>query len=364
MPAVSWPVPRRSLTITGALTTTAGLALLVWLVWTAGPREILSGFSQVGWGLVAIVAIAGVRFAARAAAWRRCLEPPHTLRLSDAFTAVVSGDALGNATPFGPLVGEPAKVAFVRTRVPLGAAFTALAIENVFYTLSVAAMIAAGTIALLLRGSLDTPFVADRLAAAGVDPELLRLAAELAIGAVVVMYVAAAWALWRKPALLSSGLALVGRVWHSPRLQARMDKLRRLEHDIYSFAARRRQSVGPLIALELLFHALGVLEVHLTLWLLLGAPPRLVTSFVLETVNRLITVLFKFVPMQIGVNEGGTVLATQILGLTGQVGLTLAIIRRARVLFWQLAGTALLVRHGLTTRRILEDAELTPSGEA
>ena len=28
------------------------------------------------------------------------------------------------------------------------------------------------------------------------------------------------------------------------------------------------------------------------------------------------------------------------------------------MLFWQLAGTALLVRHGVTTRRILHDREL------
>jgi hypothetical protein len=345
----------------GAVTTAAGVALLVWLVWTAGPREILGGFGQVGWGLLAIVLLAGARFAVRAAAWRLCLEPPHTMRLRDAFTAVVSGDALGNATPFGPIVGEPAKVAFVRTRVPLGPAFTALAVENVFYTLSVAAMIAAGTIALLLRGTLDAPFVADRLLAAGVAPAQLRLAAEFAIAAVFGLYVAAAWALWRRPALISRSVALAGRVWHSPRLQTRLEKLRRLEHDIYSFASRRRQAVGPLVSLELLFHALGVAEVHLTLWLLLGEAPPLVTSFVLETVNRLITVVFKFVPMQVGVNEGGTVLATQILGMTTQTGLTLAIIRRARILIWQLLGTALLVRHGLTTRRILEDAELTES---
>jgi glycosyltransferase 2 family protein len=357
-------VPFRSLPLAGALTTAGGLALFVWLVWAAGPRAVWEGFLQVGWGLLAIIAIAGVRFAARAAAWARCVEPPHRLRLSQAFTAVLSGDALGNATPLGPLVGEPAKVAFVRSRLPLGAAFTALAIENVFYTLSVAAMIAAGTMALLLRGTLDSAFVADRLASAGIDAAILRVAAEIAIAAVLVTYVAVAWALWRRPALLSTGAALLGRLRASPALQTRMEKLRRLEHDIYTFASRRRQAVGPLVAIELLFHALGVLEVHITLWLLLGAPPPLVTSFVLETVNRLITVVFKFVPLQVGVNEGGTVLAAQILGLTPQVGLTLAIIRRARVLFWQLAGTALLVRHGLTARRILDDPELTEPGKA
>ena len=112
------------------------------------------------------------------------------------------GDALGNATPLGPLVSEPAKVAFVRDRVPLGVAFTALAIENVFYTLSVAAMIAAGIIALLLRGGLERE---------------LRLAAEIGIVLVLAIYVGAAWALLRQPALLSRaiGAGRAGSSWRS-----------------------------------------------------------------------------------------------------------------------------------------------------
>jgi hypothetical protein len=339
---------RRSLTLAGTVTTIAGTALFVWLVWNAGPQAIWRGLGQVGWGIFAIIAIAGLRFAVRAAGWIRCLEPPHTLKLSEAFTAVVSGDALGNATPLGPLVSEPAKVAFVRTRVPLGVAFTALAIENLFYTLSVVAMIAAAMTALLLRGGLARD---------------LQLAAEVATVAVLVAYAGLAWALWRKPALLSSTVALAGRVTGWTGLTARLDKVRRLEQDIYTFAARRRQAVGALIPMELAFHALGVAEVHLTLWLLLppDQAPSLVTSFILETTNRLIIVLFKFVPMQQpGVSEVGTVLVAQLLGISAPVASTLVIVRRARMIFWQLAGTALLVRHGVTTRRILDDAELSP----
>lgn len=341
----------RSLTLAGILTTAIGVGLFVWLMWIAGPWQIWQGVRQVGWGLLAIIAIAGVRFGARAAAWIRCLEPPHTLRLSDAWVAVVSGDALGNATPLGPLVGEPAKVAFVRKRVPLDVAFTALAIENLFYTLSVAAVIAAGTIALLLRGGLASDM-------------RLRLGAEIAIGAVLAAYVGVAWALWRKPALLSSVVAQTGRLWKSLLLPARLDRVRRLEQDIYTFASRRRQTIVPLVGTELLFHALGVLEVHLTLWLILGdQTPPLVTSFILETANRLVTVLFKFVPMQQpGLNEVSTVLVAQLLGLNTQTAGTLAIVKRARMLFWQLAGTALLVRHGVTARRILNDRELSASG--
>jgi uncharacterized protein (TIRG00374 family) len=335
--------PRRTLTLAGLVTAAAGIALFIWLTWTAGPKDVWAGVQQVGWGLVAIIAIAGVRFALRGAAWRRCLEPPHTLRMSEAFTAVVSGDALGNVTPLGPLASEPAKVAFVRTRVPLGVAFTALAIENVFYTLSVAAVIAAGTIALLVRG---------------IESEQLRLAAEVAIGVVLAAYAGVAWVLLRQPALLSRLMEVVWRLSRSARLHSRMEKIRRLEQDIYTFASRRRETIGPLIATELGFHALGVLEVHLTLWLL-GDQPRLADSFIFETTNRLSTVLFKFVPQQPGLNEGATVLTAQLLGLSFQTGLNLGIVRRVRMLFWQLTGMILLVRHGISTRRILADEELT-----
>ena len=325
----------------GAITTAAGLALFGLLVWYVGPSAIWQGFRQIGWGLGAIVAIAGARFAARAEAWRRCLEPPHRLRFMDAFAAVLSGDALGNITPLGPVVGEPAKAAFVRGRVPIGAALTALAIENLLYTRAVAAMIAAGAVALLLRADVAAP---------------LRSAGELAVAAVAALYLATVWMLWTRPAILSRAASLLGRLFTSPALHARAEKVRALEHDVYTFGSRRREALAPLAALELAFHALGVLEVHVTLALLLPAPPTLLTSFVLETVNRLITVAFKFVPMQVGVNEAGTAVATQMLGLGLQVGLTLAIVRKARILFWIVVGSALLVRHGLSTRRVLEDA--------
>jgi hypothetical protein len=334
--------PQRGLTVAGVLTTAAGVALFVWLVWYVGPGEIWAGFRQIGWGLAAIVAVAGLRFAVRAAAWRRCLEPPHHLRFVDAFSAVVSGDAIGNITPLGPIVGEPAKIAFVRSRVPIAAALTALAIENVLYTLSVAAMIAAGSIALLLRTDVDAP---------------LRHAGAMAIAGVFALYLLTLWTMWRRPAMLSRVVAAAARWTSSPALEARVVSLRALEDQVYTFASRRGHALLPLAALELAFHALGVLEIHLTLWMLLPEAPPVLTSFVLETVNRLITVVFKPVPIQVGVMEAGTAIVTQMLGLGLQLGLTIAIVRKARVLFWMLVGTALLVRHGLSARRLFDGVE-------
>ena len=330
----------------GLLTAVAGTALFAWLVWSVGPAEIWTGFGQIGWGLVWILILGGLRFAARATAWTLCIEPPHTLSFGAAFNAVVCGDALGNATPLGPLVGEPAKVACVRGRVPVGVALTALAIENVFYTLSVAAMIAAGAVALLVKSSAD-------LRGGGVDlPQRVRELSEVAVAGIVVLFAAAVWVMWRRPAVIGT-LFPDGRPGGS-----RIQKLRAVEHQVLTFASRRRRVMVPLVALELGFHALGVAEKHLTLWLILGVPPPLLTSFIVETTDRLITAAFKFVPFQVGVGEAGTGLITKLLGLGAATGVTVSIVRKARMGIWSLIGTALLVRRGLTARRVLEDAEL------
>jgi hypothetical protein len=332
--------PPRHLSAAGALSVAAGIALFAWMVYRVGPGQVAGGLRQIGWGFVAIVVIAGVRFATRAAAWALCIELPHRLAFRDALAAVVAGDALGNATPLGPIVGEPAKAAFVRTRVPLAAALTALAIENVMYTLSAAAMIAAGMMALLFRFDL---------------PETLREVSEIALLAVVALFATAIWMLWRRPALVSGSLrAITGP---AAGLGSRLDRVRAVEREVYTFAGRRRRVMFPLIGAELMFHALGVAEVHVTLWLLNGAAPSLLTSFILETVNRLITVIFKFIPMQIGVNEAGTALVTQVLGLGASIGVTLGVVRKIRMLVWSSVGILLLVRRGSSARRILEDAE-------
>ena len=68
--------------------------------------------------------------------------------------------------------------------------------------------------------------------------------------------------------------------------------------------------------------------------LLTGTLPGVLTTFVLEAVNRAITVAFKFVPLRLGVDEAGTELLTRTLSLPLGVGVTMAIVRKARVLSW------------------------------
>ena len=328
MPLPPAPSPRSRVSVTGILTALGGLALLVAVILRVGAAEIAADVRQVGWGLVAIIAIGGLRFLLRATAWRLCLEPPHTMSLSDAFAAVICGDAIGNLTPLGPLVGEPAKAAFLRGRVALAPAVTALAIENVLYTLSAAGMIAAGMVALLVQFQLPSAFAR---------------VGQLVVAATLALFVVALWLLWRQPALISRALGL------APPLRKHADRVRELESQIYTFASRHRGALPALALAELGFHALGIAEVYLTLWLL-NAPASLLTAFIFEAANRLLTVVFKFVPLRLGVDEAGTAWFAILIGLTAKTGLSLGIVRKARVLFWTAAGGLLLVRQGFSAR--------------
>jgi hypothetical protein len=324
---------RRRATATGIIAAIVGVILFAWFVRQIGAVEIWTNVRQVGWGLAAIIAIGGLRFVARAAAWMLCLDPPHRLPLPEAFAAVVCGDAFGNLTPLGPLVGEPAKAAYVRDTVPLGPSLTALAIENLIYTLSAAAMIAAAMLALIFSFEL---------------PERLLEASEAIVAAIVLGLIAALAVLWWRPAILSRLLASV--LPATSASHSRVERVRAVEQQVYAFLARRRAAALPIVGLELLFHALGVLEVHVTWWMMQGAPPPLLTSFILEGANRLITVVFKFVPLQLGVAELGTGAFTSLLGYGVAPGATLAIVRKARILVWTAVGTLLIVRRGLRTR--------------
>jgi len=122
--------------------------------------------------------------------------------------------------------------------------------------------------------------------------------------------------------------------------------MQEIETRIYTFASRRRGAVPAIAAAEIGFHALGVAENYLTLWTLTGAAPSFLTAFIFETTNRLITVLFKVVPMRFGVDEAGTGYVAQLLGLGERTGVAIAIIRKLRTLFWALIGGILLVREG------------------
>lgn len=315
----------------GALGAAAGAALFVWSIRAAGVDSVLDGIRRVGFAFGAVLLLGGLRHALRATAWWLCLDRDERLPLSAAFGAYLAGDALGNVTPFGFLISEPSKIVLVRTRIAPDASISALAVENLFYSGSVLLMLAAGTPALLLRFPVPTS---------------IRTVGVLTLAGTIAMALVGAWIVIARRPLVSG---LVGRVTGTPNQIA--GRIRDIERRVFEFARKAPEKVPPILGLEAAYHAAAVAEIWIVLAVVSGTAPTLLTAFVLEYVNRTITIAFQFIPMWLGVDEAGTGLVTSALQLGGAIGVTLALVRKARTVFWTAIGLALLAGHGWSPRR-------------
>ncbi len=307
---------RRQHVLTGAAAL-GGLALLVGAVQRVGVPAITSGIQRVGWpGVTAMLVIAGLRFALRAESWRLCMRPHARLPFGQAFAAFLAGDALGNVTPLGMLASEPAKVFLAGHRLAPRDAIASLAVDNLVYAGSAVAMIAVG---------------------AGVALTIAPLAA-------VWRWAAAAAVV----ALTGAGLLflrLMVGTWNDARgpRPAWRQTVSSLRASVIGFVAEQPGRLQRVAGVDAAFHALAVAEVYVVLRGLLGeVAPTLAQAIVFEGLNRFVTVAFKFVPFRVGVDEASSGALAVLVGVDPVAGVTLAVLRKGRNLFWTAIGLALI----------------------
>jgi hypothetical protein len=331
----------RRFTPLGIIFAFAGAILFLYFVRKAGLAQIMDGIRRLGAGFILILAISFVRHVVRSIAWSLCVEAPHRLRFGDALRARLMGDAIGNILPFASfVVSEPAKPALIRDRVPLMAGFSAIVIENIFYGLSVVVFVFSGMLALLLNFSL---------------PKGLRLASLITLIIIGLVIVAGVFLIRKQLKFISGATGVLHRHGLNEKW---VGKARTLEDRVYGFYQRNSSRFLPIMFLEACFHLAGVMEIYVTLsFISPQQPPTLFTAFILESVNRVITMAFKFIPLRMGVDEAGTGKISKVLQFTEAVGVTLAIVRKGRDVFWAAVGVALLFHRGLSLRTVARDAE-------
>ena len=332
---------RKGVTPFGVISLLLGLALFGYFVKKAGLNEILDGIRRLSAGFLIVIAISAIRQIARSLAWTLCMEAPIKLRFRDAFRARIMGDAIGNILPFaGFLVSEPAKPALIRDRVPLMAGFSALAIENIFYALSVALFIFSGMVAFLLSFTL---------------PKGLRLISIITMVVIALVITLGVLLIAKRLRFISGTAGFLSRRGLNANW---IEKSRALEDRIYGFYQTNSSRFVPILLLEGCFHLAGVAEIYVTLsFISPDYAPTFLTAFILESVNRVITVAFKCIPLRMGADEAGTGRVSKVLGFTMTTGVTLAIVRKGRDVFWAATGMILLLQRGLSLRAVARDAE-------
>lgn len=303
-----------------------GIGLLVFTVQRAGGwGAVVDGIRGVGWWFGAIVLLGAFRMVCRTRAWMTCANDPQ-LRFRDALAAWLASDAIGNLTPLGLLASEPTKILMVRSRISTVTSVASVAIENVFYTVSVLIVLVTGTWLFLQRADV---------------PAGLELISDAIIIVVFVAAVIGAWAIRTRPALLSRLGPVVSRM--AGKSQAPADAIREVESQIYAALTWPAPRLIRVALWEVAFHIGAVAEVWLMLRLL--APTvTIADAFLLESVSRFVTVAFKFVPYRLGIDEAGSGAVATVLGFPPATGVTLALIRRLRIMVLNVVGIAALLK--------------------
>ncbi len=332
---------KRRSQIIAAVSLLAGLVLFVYIIERIGWQEIAVRARTIGVGFLLLLAVSALRPLGRAWAWFRCFEPRTRTEKLCGFWPVLrarlAADAMGAVTSAGPFVAEPSRVFFFGGRVPVKSASAAAAVELLSYTASCGLLLLGGMLALLFGVELGGQFKTTLIFAAVLNVALLVLMAVVfSLKFVVVEHFCEA---------LKRLIPIAG--FHR-LLDKELHQLLELEEYVFDFFRKHPKDFWWVMLGEAAFHLAGVAEIFLTLKLT-GANATWLAAFVLEALNRLINLLFAFVPAKVGVDEAGSAWLAGALGLGTAAGVTLAIYRKLRLLCWTGVGLICLATLTKTT---------------
>jgi hypothetical protein len=305
--------------VLSAVAGAGGLALFAYAIAQVKPAEILAGVGRVGWGLLIILALGGVRFLLRTASWRLCMPPRSRVPFRQAFQAFLAGDAIGNVTPLGLVASEPTKVFLMRHDLVTSQSVASLAVDNIVYGASILLMVLLGLFVLLATEAMPFEW------------------SEAAMVIIVLLVIAGG---------IAARLLLRG-AWDDDRGERPRwrQKLAGVRQSVLAFSAGHPSRVWRVFGLHLAFHAVAALEVFVTLGWLMQSPPTWAQALIFSALDRATTVVFKFVPLRTGIDEASSGALAPVLGIMPAVGVTLAVVRKVRNLVWALVGMLIIAAH-------------------
>jgi hypothetical protein len=323
------------------LTPLLGLALLGYLVIRTGPQIVLDQMHAVGFGLVLIIILGGVSAAVKTWAWRRTFTCDISgLSWSRSCGAYLVSETFGQFGLAGKIVGEGMRVSLASSAVPIANGISSGAIDGGLHMLTSASVSVIAIIYTLLLASLSGNS---------------RLYALLVASALLALMILAAVAVGNRWPLVGNAARVIGRM---PRfhkwINRKLPVIDSAEHNLLAFHRDAPFAFWVSLTLNLLWQALAVLEIYIILRFM-GAGVAAPRALLLEGLTKLINLVGAFNPGNIGTYEGGNMLITKLFGVPATAGLTLALCRRARSIFWAAVGAICLIRMKKQSRRTAAD---------
>ncbi len=313
------------------------VGLFVLLIEKTGPATIASRVYEVGSGFLILILLAGIRHLLRTTAWYNAIErQERRIRFRDLFGIRLAGEAITDLTILGPLLGETVKGVTLAKHVAAEHSASSVVVENLAYSFSVGLFIVSGLVVFVSEYPLPS---AVRVSG------LILLVVLCVVGFLIGLIVKKRY---RVASRVFDRLKGMDFRWLD-RLRDKREKVIQFEENVYSFWRAHKGSSAFILSLELLSIFSGVIEA----WIILSLTVHrasLFAAFMVETVNRIVNLFFSFVPMRVGVDEGGAALVLKTVGYGAAEGVSLAIIRKIRTLFWVAVGLVMVNHYSLSLK--------------
>jgi uncharacterized protein (TIRG00374 family) len=293
--------------------------LLLWMLHQVGWPTIWTHLLRVGWWWPVLLLPYGLVNGLEAISWNLLLpSAEHRPSLARLFCLRLGGEALNTLTPTAGLGGEPFKATrLAASGVPWQEATASVIIHKGVTVLSLALYILLGLALVPFLLSLSSSLL--WLLSAG--------AMLLAAGALIFIFLQG-----RDPCV--QGIRLLERFGLCPlALKEKEQDLESLDAQMAAFY-REHPGRGFLsLALFFLSWMTHAIEVFLIFWLL-GHPISWGLAVCLDALAMLFTALGFFIPVSLGVQDGGNILLALGFNLGATLGAAFSIIRRLREAFW------------------------------
>ena len=306
-----------------------GLGLLGYLVFRSGPGAVWKQLQAVGWGFALVILLGGLAQLAKTYAWRQAFTCDISgLSWFRSFVAQLISDGIGQFGVAGKVVGEGTRISLLGRAVPVSSALSAGAIDGGLHIFTAVLVTVSGISATLLLAPLSGPW---------------RMYAVLLVAVLISAVILAAVSVRNRWQLVGRATRAIGRL---PRLHTwvsgKQPIIDSAEDNLLSFRDEAPAAFWATLIFNLLWHLLAILEVYIILRFM-GARIAIGGAFIVEALTKVINLVGAFNPGNFGTYEGGNMLIAEIFGVTGTAGLTLALCRRARTVFWAGVGVICMI---------------------
>ena len=301
----------------------------VWILNEVGWETLGHYLRQVGWYWPLLLLPYGVVTWLEAWSWRYILvDTPARTTVGRLFWLRLGGEALNQLTPTASLGGEPFKASRLQADgVPLEVASASVVIMKGILVLSLVLYIFVG----LALAPFYLPEAAKHM--------LFLCLAALGLAAVGIIFVV----VQRREPFGNSFRFLSRRGWLPHFLREQEGFLEDVDTAMSKFYRQHPARAFLSISLFFLSWLLHSVEVYLIFWLL-GHPISVGMSVCLDSLAMLFTALGFFIPVAMGVQEGGNILLALGFNLGFDLGAAFSILRRIREAFWLCLGLVVVWR--------------------